>query len=104
MSDELFGDRRKALEEEFFRRHDTALIARRRTEEERRAARAALAAASHITDDALLDHNARSSSRCASLTGALKPSRSSTHTRFPTKVRSAEPALRSRRSGDTAWM
>ncbi|MBI4517462.1 MAG: hypothetical protein HY699_16790 [Deltaproteobacteria bacterium] len=55
MSNELFGDRRKALEDDFFRRQDAALIARRRTDEQRRAARAALAAASHITDDVLLD-------------------------------------------------
>jgi hypothetical protein len=55
MGNELFGNRRKSLEEELFRRRDAALLAQRRTEEERRAARAALAAASHITDDVLLD-------------------------------------------------
>ena len=55
MGNELFGDRRKSLEEEFFRRQDAALLAQRRTEAERREARAALAAASHITDELLLD-------------------------------------------------
>lgn len=55
MDQDLFGDRRRALEEEFFRRQDAELLARRRDEDARRTARAALAAASRIADEALLD-------------------------------------------------
>lgn len=55
MSDDILGDRRRALEEDFFRRQDADLVARRRDEGARHAARAALATASGITDEALLD-------------------------------------------------
>jgi hypothetical protein len=52
---ELFGDRKKALEEEFFRRQEEKLIAKLRDEEQQREARRALSEASGISDDAVLD-------------------------------------------------
>jgi len=55
MSDELLGDRRRALEDEFFRREDAALVERLRSEKERAAAREELSGASGISDTKILD-------------------------------------------------
>lgn len=55
MDHQVFGDRRRALEEEFFRRQDAVLLERHREGKAQRSARTALATASRITDDDLLD-------------------------------------------------
>lgn len=55
MSVEVFGDRRKALEEAFFARESEALRRRLKDMDESRRRKEALAAASCITDDAVLE-------------------------------------------------
>jgi len=55
MEDDLFGERRRALEEEFFRKHNEALLGRMREEREHEHARAALGEVSGLTDPAVLE-------------------------------------------------
>ncbi len=55
MSDEILGDRRKALEEQFFHKQDAELIERLRAQREGAERREALAAVSGIEDPATLD-------------------------------------------------
>ena len=55
MSDELLGDRRKALEESFFRKENEKLRARLATQKAEREAREELARESGISDEAVLD-------------------------------------------------
>jgi hypothetical protein len=55
MADELFGDRRKAMEDAFFAKQTEALKQQLRQKQEGHAKREALAAASGIRDDGVLD-------------------------------------------------
>jgi hypothetical protein len=55
MSDEIFGDSRRALEEAFFARENEALRRRLREMDEAKRTKEALSAASGITDDAVLE-------------------------------------------------
>ena len=54
MSDELFDDRRRALEEAFFQKYNEELLDRLKAEEKRKSAKQGLADATGITDDAVL--------------------------------------------------
>lgn len=56
MSDELLGNRRKALEDQFFVQQDRELIEAMREKREGEARREALRVASGISDQAVLDH------------------------------------------------
>jgi hypothetical protein len=55
MSDEIFGDSKRALEEAFFARENEALRRRLREMDDTKRAKEALSAASGITDDAVLE-------------------------------------------------
>lgn len=55
MAEELFAERRRALEEEFFLRHNEALLESMRAERERDHARAALADATGMPGSAVVD-------------------------------------------------
>jgi tellurite resistance protein len=55
MSNELLGDRRKALEESFFAKQNEALRQRLREAEQTKVRKEALSAASGITDDVVLE-------------------------------------------------
>ena len=55
MADELFGDRRKALEEAFFAKQNERVKQQLRAKQEGQARREALAAASGIRDEGVLD-------------------------------------------------
>jgi tellurite resistance protein len=55
MSDEIFGDSRRALEEAFFARENEALRRRLKEMDETKRTKEALSAASGITDDAVLE-------------------------------------------------
>src|SRR5713226_8693532 len=55
MTDELFGDRRKALEEAFFAKQNERVKQQLRAKQEGQARREALAAASGIRDEGVLD-------------------------------------------------
>jgi hypothetical protein len=55
MSDEVLGDRRKALEEAFFAKQNAQLLERMKTEKEALAAKEALAKISGIESDEVLD-------------------------------------------------
>ena len=55
MSDDLLGDRRKALENEFFSKQDEALIRNLRDQEQHKQRRAALESASGIHDASVID-------------------------------------------------
>jgi hypothetical protein len=55
MSEDILGDRRKALEEEFFAKQNQRLLQQLREAAAAQARKAALAAASGISDDAVLE-------------------------------------------------
>ncbi len=55
MTNEILGERRRALEEAFFAKHNEALRQRLRAADEATSRKAALAASSGITDEAVLD-------------------------------------------------
>jgi hypothetical protein len=55
MSEEFFGDRRKALEDAFFAKHNEQLKQKLREDDSARAKRDALRTASGIADEAVLD-------------------------------------------------
>ena len=55
MADEIFGDRRKALEDSFFAKQNEKAKAALRAKQEGAAQREAMAAASGIRDDAVID-------------------------------------------------
>ena len=55
MSNDMLGDRRKAMEEAFFARENKALRKRLKEEDDTRRRKEALAAASGITHDAVLE-------------------------------------------------
>lgn len=55
MSDEVLGDRRRALEDEFFRKQDAKILEKLRLARERQATRDSLADASGIHDDVILN-------------------------------------------------
>jgi len=54
VSDELFEDRRRALEEAFFKKYNQEVLDRLKAEERRKSAKQGLADATGITDDAVL--------------------------------------------------
>ena len=55
MSEEILGERKKALENEFFAKENQRLLERLRKEREKLAVKEALAQASNIQDEVLLD-------------------------------------------------
>ena len=70
MTEELFGERRRALEEEFFREENAKLLAAMREKKEAEDVEEALRAAAGIKDERLVHHLREAGMTAATLTAA----------------------------------